>query len=145
MVTARELVVLSSSFSSPSMSVRRAPLFAWSCESREIHSLQCRRRERNIHKSCGQRELNPGGWRERRASYLCAFAPSVLIFHVSLTVHLTLLTCAHPHQKYQQYGISLLHFRKLLRKFGLQRHCQTSPRRGHLASLTGERDVAFHM
>ena len=40
-VTARQLVVLSGSFTSHSKSVRRqtAPPFMWSCEPREIHSL----------------------------------------------------------------------------------------------------------
>ena len=40
-VTARELVVLSGSFTSHSKSVRRLRHFTWSCEPREIHSLQC--------------------------------------------------------------------------------------------------------
>ena len=39
-VTARELVVLSGSFTSYSMLVRTAPPFTWSCEPREIHNLQ---------------------------------------------------------------------------------------------------------
>ena len=40
-VTARELVVLSGSCTSHSKSARRLRHFTWSCEPREIHSLQC--------------------------------------------------------------------------------------------------------
>ena len=40
-VTARELVVLSGSFTSHSKSARRLHHFMWSCKPQEIHSLQC--------------------------------------------------------------------------------------------------------
>ena len=40
-ITARELVVLSGSFTSHFQVSETAPPFTWSCEPREIHSLQC--------------------------------------------------------------------------------------------------------
>ena len=60
-VTARELVVLSGSFTSHSKSARRLRHFTWSCEPREIHNLQCwRARKKSPHAYPRAPGIEPG-------------------------------------------------------------------------------------
>ena len=60
-VTARELVGLSGSFTSHSKSARRLRHFTWSCEPREIHNLQCwRARNKSPHAYLCAPGIEPG-------------------------------------------------------------------------------------
>ena len=69
-VTPRELVVLSGSFTSHSNLVRgQHHLRARLCEPRETHSFQCSRARNKFSQACLEREANPGSWFDRRALY----------------------------------------------------------------------------